>query len=164
MGSNTHFFLAYMEVVEKVTGIVSNILAGKEIELVDLIYKREGPNMVLRLILDKKGGITLDECAWVNEQLSEVLENDEDMQDRYLLEVSSPGLDRNIRTKKDFDRVINEQVRVITYGPVEGRKEHLGRVVSCDQENLTIALKDTDAQNRIPLKMISSARLDIKFK
>ena len=67
------------EITEKVKEISANILKDKEIELVDIIYKREGPNMVLRLIVDKKGGVTIDECGWVNEKLGELLDKEDFM-------------------------------------------------------------------------------------
>ncbi len=119
-----------MEIVEKVKELISNLLQGKEIELVDLVYRKEGPKMVLRLTLDKKDGITLDECGAVNEQLGELLDKESVLAEGYILEVCSPGLDRPLKTKKDFDRVTGKLVKVNTYGPVEDKREHVGKVVS----------------------------------
>lgn len=152
-----------MEIVEKVKGLVSNLLQDKEIELVDIVYRREGPKMVLRLVLDKKGGITLDECGAVNEQLGELLDKENVLAEGYILEVCSPGLDRPLKSKKDFDRVADKFVRVNTYGPVDDKREHVGKVVSCDDKIVEIELKSERVIRKIPLDKISRARLEIEF-
>ena len=193
MGSNTHFFLAQMEIIEKITELVSNLLKEKGLELVDITYRRESAGMVLRLILDKKGppgsrtgppgsrtgppgsrtgpperdsragGITIDECGLMNEELSALLDKDDFIPESYVLEVSSPGLDRPLKTKRDFDRVIGEMVRIVTYGPVEEKREHIGRVSSCEEGYVAIELKDADVIRKIPMDKISKARLEIEF-
>ncbi len=152
-----------MEMIKKVEEILSNLLKEKELELVDLSYKREGPAMVLRLVLDKRGGITLDECAWVNAQLGELLDKDEVIPDKYLLEVSSPGLDRAIKTPKDFNWAKDRMVRIYTYGPLEGNREHAGKVISCTEEAVSVILKASGATRNIPLSIISKARLEVEF-
>ncbi len=163
VGSDTHFFLAYMEIIEKVKEFASNLLKEKGLELLDVIYRREGAGMVLRLIVDKKPGVTLDECGQVNEELGVLLDKDDFIPESYVLEVCSPGLDRPLKTKKDFDRVTGEMVRIITYGPVEDKREHIGRVSSCDEGYVAIELKDVNIIRRIPLDKISKARLEIEF-
>jgi len=163
MGTITHFFLLMTDVTEKIREITSNLLADKEIELAGFTYKREGPRMVLRLTLDKKGGITLDECGWVNASLSELLDKEDILKDRYVLEVCSPGLDRHLKTKKDFDKVTGEMVKINTYGPIEDKREHAGKVVNCDEEFVTVELKSGGKTIKIPLDKISKARLEIEF-
>ena len=152
-----------MEIVEKARGLISNMLAEKEIELVDITCRREGPGMVLRLIVDKKSGVTLDECAWVNQAFGELLDKENTISERYLLEVSSPGLDRSLKTKKDFDRVKGKLVKVFTYGPIEEKREHVGSVVDCEEKCVIIELKDMRVIREIPLEKIAKARLEIEF-
>ena len=159
-----------MEITQKIIELISNLLKEKEIELIDLAYKREGPNRVLRLIVDKKGppngragGITIDECGLMNEELSALLDKDDFIPESYVLEVSSPGLDRPLKTKRDFDRVIGEMVRIVTYGPVEEKREHIGRVSSCEEGYVAIELKDADVIRKSPMDKISKARLEIEF-
>ncbi|MDD5449563.1 MAG: ribosome maturation factor RimP [Candidatus Omnitrophica bacterium] len=152
-----------MEIVEKVRVLASNLLEDKGIEMIDISYRREGPKMVLRLILDKKEGITLDECGWVNEKLGEILDKEDIISDSYILECSSPGLDRLLRTRKDFERVIGKSVKINTYGPVEEKREHIGKVTACDDESVTVELKNTALARKIPLIKIASARLEIEF-
>ena len=152
-----------MEIVEEVKELVSNLLQDKGIELVDLVYRKEGPKIVLRLTLDKKDGITLDECGAVNEQLGELLDRENVLAEGYILEVCSPGLDRPLKSKKDFDRVAGKLVKVNTYGPVGDKREHVGKVVSCDEEIVAIELKGEKIIRKIPLDKISRARLEIEF-
>lgn len=152
-----------MEIVEKVKELVSNLLQDKEIELADIVYRREGPKMVLRLTLDKKNGITLDECGAVNEQLGELLDKENILVEGYILEVCSPGLDRPLKSKKDFDRVIGKLVKVNTYGPIDNKREHVGKVVSCDEEVVAIEPKGGKVIRKIPLDKISKARLEIEI-
>lgn len=158
------FFFAQMEIIEKVKELALNLLKEKEIELVDIIYRRQGPDMILKLIADKKDGITIDECGWINERLGELLDKESVLTDRYILEVSSPGLDRILKTKKDFEWAKGRLVRINTYGPVEDKREHIGKVVSCDEEGVTIELKDINKTRKIPLEKISKARLEMSFR
>lgn len=152
-----------MEIVEKVRGLVSNLLKEKEIELLEVIYRRESPGMVLRLVVDRKLGITVDECGLINAQLGELLDKENVLAESYVLEVCSPGLDRHLKTKKDFDWVAGKVVRINTYGPVEDKREHTGKVVSCDEADVEIELKGTVVTRKIPLDKISKAQLEIEF-
>jgi ribosome maturation factor RimP len=152
-----------IEMVERVKNIASKLLRNKEMELVDVTYTREGSVMVLRVVVDKKGGITVDECAWVNEQLGKRLDVENFLIESYTLEVNSPGLDRLLKTKKDFERVAGSLVKVHTHVPLEDKKEHVGKVIHCDDEHLMIELHDTSAKRKIPLNKIAKARLAIEF-
>jgi len=150
-------------IIDKAKTILSGLLEEKAIELVDITYKKQGPNMVLKLILDKKGGVTIDECAWASQKLGDALDKDNIITEKYTLEVSSPGLDRPLKAKKDFERVKGELVRINTYGPIEDKREHIGKVFSCDEEFVTIEAKDTNAVTKIPLDKIAKARLIVDF-
>ena len=90
---------------DRVKDIIAPILGDNQIELVGITYKKEGSRKVLRILADKAEGITLEECARMNETISEVLDKADFMEDNYILEVSSPGLDRPLKTKADFLRI-----------------------------------------------------------
>ncbi|MCX5716389.1 MAG: ribosome maturation factor RimP [Candidatus Omnitrophica bacterium] len=151
-------------ITEKVNKLICNLLQDKGIELVDISYKRRGPDMVLSLVLDKKGGITIDECGCVNEQVGELIDKENIINERYLLEVASPGLDRALKTKKDFEWATGKLIRINTYGPVEDKREHIGKVISCDGSAVIIELTGRAAQRCVPMDKISKARLEINFK
>jgi ribosome maturation factor RimP len=152
-----------LDMIERVKKITSKLLQEKGIELVNVTYKKQGPVMVLRVIVDKKGGVTIDECAWVNERLGESLDKENFLIESYTLEVCSPGLDRPLKTKNDFEKVKGSVIKVHTYVPLEDKREHVGKVVSCDDEYVMIELKDTTTARKIPLDKISRAQVEIEF-
>jgi len=145
------------EIIEKIRELISNLLLENKMELVDILYRREAGNMVLRLLVDKEGGITLDDCAKLNEDVGNILDQENAMPDKYLLEVSSPGLDRHLKTKRDFQRVIGQRINVHTYEPIEDRRDYNGEVSEVDDENVIVS------GVKIPLKKISKAKLEIKI-
>ena len=146
-------------IVDKVTSLVDNILQEKEIELVEITYRREQGGMTLRLLVDKENGITVDECARLNEEIGMLLEAKDLMIDKYLLEIASPGLDRLLKTRRDCERVIGKIINVHTYEPVKSGKgrDYAGVVKSVDDKKLN--MDDIE----IPLDKISKARLKIEI-
>ena len=126
-------------------------------ELVDIIYRREQNGMVLRFLADKPEGIALDECACLNSEIDKLLESADIIPDKYILEVSSPGLDRPLKTRRDFERVLGKKIYLHTYEPVNNKRDYKGEVTSVDDEKVTVN------ETRIPLDKISKARLQIEF-
>jgi len=107
--------------------------------LVDLIYRYEGRALVLRVLVDRpQGGILLDECARLNNQISRVLDESNLLQTRYILEVSSPGLDRPLKTKYDFLRCTDKRVRFFLASPLNGKIELDGIIKDADDEAVHI--------------------------
>lgn len=148
-----------MDIVEKIRELTANFLQEKRIELVDIVYRRESGGMVLRLLVDREGGITLGECSYLNEEIDRILDEAGLMTEKYLLEVSSPGLDRPLKTKRDFERVMGKKIRVHTYEPIEGRRRDCeGIVNSVDDEKVTVD------NIEIRLDKISKAELKIEIK
>lgn len=111
--------MAKDEVVDRVTALAESLLSSQEMELVDIEYKREGRHMVLRLFVDKAGGITLDDCALVSREFSEILDVEDFISENYTLEVSSPGLNRPLKRESDYERYRGRLVKVRTYDVVE---------------------------------------------
>ena len=93
-------------------------------ELVDVEYVKEGGSWYLRAYVDKEGGITLDDCEFINRTWSDMMDEEDFIEEAYILEVSSPGLGRQLKKEKDFKRSIGEKVDVKFYG---GRKLPLGK-------------------------------------
>jgi ribosome maturation factor RimP len=119
--------------------------------------------MVLRITVDKKGGVSVDECAWANERMGEALDRENFLIESYTLEVCSPGLDRLLKTRQDFEKVKGEVVKVRTHISLDDQDEHIGKVISCDEEHIMIELVDNGTSRKIPLDKISKAQLKIKF-
>lgn len=128
------------------------------VELVEVEYGRQGASDLLRLFIDKEGGVTIDDCADVSRQISAVLDKLNIIDNEYLLEVSSPGIDRPIRKSSDFEAYVGEAIRLQTDVPVDGRKRFRG-VLSGFDEGM-IRMRVDDAEYRIHIENLKTARLD----
>ena len=111
---------------ERVRSLVEPVLARHDAELVELSVRR-GRTQLVRVVADREGGIDLDTCAQVSQELSRMLDADDPIVGRYTLEVTSPGLSRPLRTAADFRRVLGRRVRVVlARGQHEGTLEEVG--------------------------------------
>lgn len=150
-----------MEIVEKVKELVSDYLADHNIELVDMVYRRESGGMMLRLLVDTPEGITLGECEALNKYLGETLDKEDIINERYTIEVSSPGLDRPFKTDRDFERALGREIEITTFAPIDDRKTHEGKLVGMDKDNIVV--KADDISVVIPKDKIALARLKVGF-
>ncbi len=105
------------------------ILEKLHYELVDIEFKKEGSHWVLRIYIDKDGGITLDDCQKASEEISERLDELDPIQQSYLLEISSPGIDRPLTSEKDFAKSKGSLVEIRLYKPREGKKIFQGELL-----------------------------------
>ncbi|WP_444311188.1 ribosome maturation factor RimP, partial [Megamonas funiformis] len=134
-------------VEEAVEKIAEEILANTDYELVDVEYVKER-DWFLRVYIDKEGGIGLDDCQEVSGLLDEKLEELNIINDRYILEVSSPGLDRALKKEKDFKREMGKLVDITLYKAIDGEKMITGKLTGYTKDIITIdetreiALKD----------------------
>ena len=146
------------KIEERVEEIVRKLLADvPELELVDVEYVRER-DYYLRVYIDKVGGIDIDDCQSLSERLEEILDREDFISDAYILEVSSPGLDRVLKKPRDFARERGKQVDVTLYAPFDGKKQWTGTLADCDGQLLTL-----DEGLRIPMEQVSQIRLHIDF-
>lgn len=159
-----------MDLVGKIEVLVSPLLEELELELVDIEYRREPHGWVLRFFLDKEGGITLDDCALASRQISSLLDVEDVIPTAYNLEVSSPGLERPLKKRADFERFAGHLVKVKTIDPIEiehfgrGRKTFTGTLVGVEQDTIQLTLQDRQAAEvGIPLANIDSAHLVPEF-
>lgn len=148
------------------TGVVKDIaerLAKKNnFELVDVEFKKEGPNYFLRIFLDKVGGINLDDCQKMSEMLSEALDKDDPIAVPYFLEVSSPGLDRPLKTNMDLKRNLGKDLDINLYEAINGQKLIQGTLIEFNDEHITMEVDDENFIE-IPRNSIVSAKLSVKF-
>lgn len=130
-------------------------------ELVDVEYVKEGGTWYLRGYVDKPGGITINDCEAVSRQFSDRMDEEDFIPDSYVMEISSPGLDRPLKKPKDFERSIGKEVEIRTYRPVDHCKEFVGTLISYDDDTITV---ETEGQNRVfERKDIALVRLYIEF-
>ncbi|WP_018999032.1 ribosome maturation factor RimP [Megamonas rupellensis] len=144
-------------VEEAVEKIAEEILANTDYELVDVEYVKER-DWFLRVYIDKEGGIGLDDCQEVSGLLDEKLEELNIINDRYILEVSSPGLDRALKKEKDFKREMGKVVDITLYKAIDGEKMLTGKLTGYTKDIITI-----DKTREIALKDIALVRLHIDF-
>ena len=128
-------------------------------ELVDVEYVKEAGTWYLRAYIDKPGGITVDDCADVSREFSDILDEKDYIDDAYIFEVSSPGLGRPLKKEKDFKRSIGEEVEVRTYRPINRQKEFIGILKEYDEKTVTIEYEDEETQvfNRSDIALIRLA-------
>ena len=113
--------MAHKEVEDAVEKLLEPILEADGIEVVDVEYVRER-NWILRIFIDKEGGVDLNDCQAISEKAGAILDEKDLIPDNYMLEVSSPGLDRVLKKDKDFIRYTGEEVDVKLFAPLEGHK------------------------------------------
>lgn len=111
-------------------------------ELVDVEYVKEGSNWYLRAYIDKEGGIAIDDCEVISRILSDWLDEEDFISDSYILEVSSPGLERPLKKEKDFIRAMGKQVDVKLYRARDRQKDFTGILTEYDKDTVTIELED----------------------
>ncbi len=126
-------------------------------ELTDLELKLGGRDGLVRVFIDKMGGIDIEDCEAVSRQVSAILDVEDPLPGHYTLEVSSPGLDRALTKPAHFQRFMGEDVRVKLRFPLDGRRNFKGALKSANDENIEV---EVDGESHsLPLATIESARL-----
>lgn len=150
------------EYEQKTEKLLEPIVQKNNFELVDVEYVKEGGNWFLRAYIDKEGGITVDDCELISRELSDLLDKYDYIPDAYIMEVSSPGLGRQLKKEKDFARSIDKEVEIKLYKAINKQKELVGFLVSYDADNITIKIEDDNTLD-IPRTNIALIRLAFDF-
>lgn len=154
-------------VVETVHDLIVPILDQHHFELVDIEFVKEGSSWYLRVFIDKPNGIDLEDCALVNDALSEKLDSiDPDpIPQAYFLDVSSPGAERPLKKEADFQKALGEYIHISLYQAVDGEKIYQGTLKAVDDDTLTLVIKIKTRQKEVTFnrKEIAKARLAIEF-
>ena len=141
--------------------LITPILDRRNFELVDVEYVKEAGTWYLRAYIDKEGGIAVDDCEVISRILSDWLDQTDFIEDSYIMEISSPGLDRPLKKEKDFARSIGKLVEIRTYRPIEKQKEFCGELTAYDNNSVTIDEEGTP--RTFDKKDIALVRLAIDF-
>ena len=149
------------QIQRQVEEVAESLVTSAGMELVDLEYRREGSRWVVRLFIDKDGGVTVDDCAYISRQLGDLLDVKDIIPQAYVLEVSSPGLDRRIRKKEDFSRFAGRKIQLRLVSPIEGRKKIVGQLVGIEDEAVIVAA--AEGRCSIALEDIKKANLVHEF-
>lgn len=118
------------------------ILEELSFELVDVEYVKEGGSFYLRAYIDKDGGITVDDCEAVSRRMSDLLDEQDYIEESYIFEVSSPGLGRPLKKEKDYARSMGKELEIRTYQAVNRKKEFYGILKAYDEDTVTIELEN----------------------
>lgn len=146
---------------EMIEELVTPFLNEHHFELVDVEYVKEGKNWFLRVFVDKEGGIDIDECGKISEYLSKQLDEKDPIKGAYFLEVSSPGVERPLKKKHDFEKSIGKNVYITTYEPINDSKEFEGELLGISEDLLR--LKQGKKEVLIPYSKIAGARISVVF-
>lgn len=148
------------KVVEECLALFTPILEAENVELVDVLYQRGPGGLVLSFLIDKPGGVSLDDCQYWSGRIGPILDEKDMIPNAYSLEVSSPGVRRPLKTLKDFQRFRGERVFVKSYAPVDGQKNFHGILIEADQNSVVVRLSDSSKDVRINRDQIAKSALD----
>ena len=148
------------ETVDRVRAISEPIVSDEGMELVDVEYRRESRGWVLRLYLDKEGGVTLDDCTRISQEVGRSLDVEDFIQIPYTLEVSSPGLSRPLKTEKDFMKYRQSLIKVKTLDPIQNRRQFKGRLLRVSANQVEMEVEGGIFQ--IPLSNVAKANLEVE--
>lgn len=152
-----------MSTVDDVSPEIERKLQSMGLELYELKYHRAGRHSVLKVFIDKPEGVTVDDCEQASRELSVLLDVEEFSNGPYSLEVSSPGIDRPLRSPQDFQRVRGRDVTVELTQPVGSRSRRLsGTVQSCTESTLVLACDGETIE--VPLDTVKSSKIEVRFK
>lgn len=147
-------------IIDKLRDFLQGLLPTMELELFDVQFRREGHGWVLRVFIDSETGVTLEHCSKVSRELGRYLDVEDFIDHAYHLEVSSPGLERPLRSVEDFRRYCGSKARVKVHEAVDGEKVFEGVIEKIEDELIYLRLDDGRAI-QFSFEMINKARLAV---
>ncbi len=141
----------------RLTALVEPVVTDLQLELVEVQFRREESGWVLRLIIDKEDGVSLDDCTGVSREIGRLLEVEDPIEQSYRLEVSSAGLERPLTQEKDYLRFRHRKAKIKTREPIDNQKVFVGTIE--DLHNKVLTLQTDSGERQLPLDMIVKARL-----
>ena len=144
---------------------IEKIVSSEGLELVHIEYKKQGRGYLLRVDIDKEGGVTLEDCQLVSTQISAYLDVDDVVPAEYELQVSSPGLDRKFYKESDYTKFIGRLVRVKTSKAIRGLHVIVGRLKEFDGQKVVVTdpVMKKDPDYEVPLADIKETRLEVEI-
>lgn len=133
--------------------------ANLQLELVDVEYVKEGGQFVLRFLIDKEGGVTLDDCEAFSRIIDEELDRLDPIESSYQLQVSSPGIERPLKKAADYERFSGRLATVKLFAPLNGSKQYTGVLRGLDNQKILLAENKDETVVKIPLELVAKANL-----
>jgi ribosome maturation factor RimP len=153
------------DIETRAKGVAEPLVAAEGAELVDLEFVHEHEGWILRIYIDKQGGVGLEDCSRVSKALDTAFDVEDFIPHEYHLEVSSPGLNRPLTRPDHFQKVVGKKIKLKTYGPIgpqPGRKNFSGVLKGASDEAVTVEVEGAGAFT-IPIKDIAKANLEFEF-
>jgi ribosome maturation factor RimP len=157
------------DVVEQVRAVAARVAASHGLDVFDVQFRREASGMVLRVQIDRPGpaasaedSVSVDDCAAVSRDLSAVLDVEDIVSTAYTLEVSSPGLDRPLRTADDYRRFAGRRAKLVMREAVDGQTFFKGRLGGVEDGQVVIDGEDR-RRHLVPIGIITRANLEVEF-
>ena len=146
------------EIPQKVEELATPIIEGYGFELVEVEWKPQGGSWNLCLYIDKPGGITIDDCEQISYEVSDLLDRTDFIHHSYNLEVSSPGVERPLKNRRDYERYQGEYIQVSTYQKIKGQKKFYGTLKDFSDENLSLETEEGKILE-LPFSQIAKVKL-----
>ncbi len=149
-------------IVNDVSHLAEPLLHEFDLEMVDIEFRFERGRWILRVFIDKEGGVTVDDCTNVSRELGDLIEAEDIIDYPYALEISSPGLNRPLKKESDFIRSIGKMVKLRMSRPINRRKNFTGRLANVREGMISLLVDDSNLVE-LPLKEIDKARVKYEF-
>lgn len=150
-------------VVDIVNDIVDDYCKSNGLELVQVEFVKEGPHRYLRVMIDKDGGVSLDDCGLVSKFLNKKLDDIDPIEENYFLEVTSPGVERELKRDEDYDKYKGETVQAKLFQPMDGEKVIQGKLVGL-KDNKIVLDREDGKTIEIPKSKAAVVKLVVKFE
>ena len=153
--------MAKTPIAQSVMDLIEPVLEAEGLELVDVEYKKEGPNWILRVFIDKEGGVTVADCQKASHLTGDLIDVEETIKIPFNLEVSSPGLDRSLKREKDFLKFKGKRIRLHSLSPIDNKRKFTGILADFKDQIIFIDLDGKPFE--IPLSQVAKANLVIEI-
>lgn len=151
------------KVVEAIDKLLRETIEKLGYEIVDIEYEKKYGDMNLTVYIDKQGGVSLDDCELVHNAVNPILDEADPIPDAYVLNISSPGLDRPFKKQRDFERNYGKEVEVKLYAPIKGKKLYEGLLKEKTENAIIVALED-GSEIKIEMTRVALVRPLVRFE
>lgn len=133
-------------VEKKVKEIIEPIITNLNYTIYDVIYEKEGKENYLRIFIDSKKGISLNDCETVNNAITDILDEKDVIKGKYMLEISSPGIEKRIRTEEHLKENLNNKVQINTFKAIDKQKVLIGNLKSFNEKSIIIKTEEKEIE------------------
>ncbi|TEB06742.1 Ribosome maturation factor RimP [Pelotomaculum schinkii] len=153
--------MAKQKTAATVAALIQPVFEDVELELVDVTFTKERNGWYLRIFIDKPGGVDIEDCQNVSREIELILDETDPIPQSYILEVSSPGIERPLKKPADYDRFSGSLANITTYAPLEGKKNFRGRLIGLRGSDVVLAVNGSEII--IPFEQVAGAHLEVEF-